>query len=88
MTGMMVADLMRETMIVILKMSGPLVAIGLFVGVIVSIIQALTQVQEQSLTFVPKLLAIFVGLLIFMPFIGSTLLHFSEQLFFKITQLE
>lgn len=88
MTGMMIGDLMRETMIVILKMGGPLMLIGLIVGVIVSIIQALTQIQEQSLTFVPKLLAIFAGLLIFMSYIGSTLMQFSEQIFLKMTQLE
>ncbi len=88
MTGMMVSDLMRETMLVILKLSGPLVAIALIVGVLVSILQALTQVQEQSLTFVPKLITMFLGLLVFMSYMGNTLLNFSEQLFLTITQLK
>jgi flagellar biosynthetic protein FliQ len=88
MTAMMVSDLMREMIVVILKLSGPIIAVALIVGVLVSILQALTQVQEQSLSFVPKLLTMFIGLLVFMSFMGQTLLQFSEKLFLKITQLE
>ena len=71
----------REALWVALMVGGPILGISLVVGVVVSIIQAVTQVNEQTLTFVPKLVAVFVGLLIFGPWMMETMLGFSAGLF-------
>jgi len=76
-----VLGLGREALWVALMVGGPILGISLVVGVVVSIIQAVTQVNEQTLTFVPKLVAVFVGLLIFGPWMMETMLGFSAGLF-------
>ena len=68
------------TLIIVLPMLG----IGLFVGVFISIVQAATQVQEMTLTFVPKILAIFIALLISFPWIMDKLVTFTRDLFLNI----
>lgn len=65
----------------VLKTALPLLLSGLVVGLIVSILQATTQIQEQTLAFVPKILAVFVALLIFGPWILNTLVDFASRLF-------
>jgi flagellar biosynthetic protein FliQ len=80
-------DLARETIIVVLELSAPVMLLGLLVGVVISLIQALTQVQEQTLAFVPKLIAIFVSLLIFLPFMLTTLSNFTERLVDRIATI-
>jgi flagellar biosynthetic protein FliQ len=73
-------EIAKESIFVLLKISLPLMLVALVVGLIVSIFQALTQIQEQTLTFVPKVVAIFFALIIFLPYIGSQLSVFSESL--------
>jgi flagellar biosynthetic protein FliQ len=73
-------DIAKEAIFVLLKISLPLMLVALVVGLIVSIFQALTQIQEQTLTFVPKVVAIFIALIIFLPYIGGQLSVFSESL--------
>lgn len=73
MTGPEVLDVGRDAIITLLQVSGPLLAVGLIVGVAVSLVQALTQVQEMTLVFVPKIVAMFVVMLIALPFMGSVL---------------
>jgi flagellar biosynthetic protein FliQ len=70
----------KEAIFVLLKVSLPLMLVALIVGLVISLFQALTQIQEQTLSFVPKLIAVFVALIIFLPFIGNQLSHFSEDL--------
>lgn len=82
-----VHDILHQAMIVLLKVSGPVLAVGLVVGVIVSLLQALTQIQEATLSFVPKILAICMSLLIFAPFMVDTLTYFSQDLYQKITEV-
>ncbi|MDP4724720.1 MAG: flagellar biosynthesis protein FliQ [Alphaproteobacteria bacterium] len=82
-----VGDLLRETVFLILKLSSPLLLTGLVVGVVISLVQALIQVQEQTLTFVPKLFAIFACLILCMGFMANTLMRFTEHLFVMITKL-
>jgi flagellar biosynthetic protein FliQ len=82
-----VGDLLRETVFLILKLSSPLLLTGLVVGVVISLIQALIQVQEQTLTFVPKLFAIFACLILCMSFMANSLVRFTEHLFVMITKL-
>ena len=73
MTGAETLDVAREAIWTIVIVSGPLLAVGLVVGVAISLVQALTQIQEQTLVFVPKILAIFVTLLLALPFMSESL---------------
>ena len=82
-----VLDISREAVIVLLKLSAPLMITALVVGLIVSLFQALTQIQEMTLAFVPKILVIFVSLLIFLPFMITTLVTFTEGLADRIIGL-
>ena len=75
-----VLDLARETVMVIVQMAGPAMLVALTVGLLVSLFQALTQIQEMTLTFVPKILAMFVSLLVFLPFMGGVLAGFMERI--------
>jgi flagellar biosynthetic protein FliQ len=75
-----VLEIGRDAVIVMLKISAPLMLISLIVGLIVSLFQALTQIQEMTLTFVPKLLVVFISLLLLAPFMLHTLIDFTEQM--------
>ena len=73
MTGPETLDIARDAIWTIVVVSSPLMIVGLVVGVVVSLFQALTQIQEQTLVFVPKILAIFVTLLLALPFMADSL---------------
>jgi flagellar biosynthetic protein FliQ len=73
MTGPEVLDVAREAIYTLVIVSAPVMLVGLVVGVAVSLLQALTQIQEMTLAFVPKILAIFVSLLIALPFMAEKL---------------
>lgn len=82
-----VLDISREAVIVLLKLSAPLMITALLVGLIVSLFQALTSIQEMTLAFVPKILVIFVSMLVFLPFMITTLITFTEGLADRIIGL-
>jgi flagellar biosynthetic protein FliQ len=73
MTGPEVLDVGRDAIFTLIIVSAPVMLVGLIVGVAVSLLQALTQLQEQTIAFVPKILAIFVSLLIALPFMAEKL---------------
>ncbi|HUC48224.1 MAG TPA: flagellar biosynthesis protein FliQ [Xanthobacteraceae bacterium] len=73
MTGPEVLDVARDAIVTLLVVSLPLMLVGLVVGVVISLLQALTQIQETTLVFVPKIIAIFVALLIALPFMADKL---------------
>src|ERR1043166_1688123 len=73
MTGPEVMDVARDAIVTLILVTTPLMLVGLIVGVAVSLLQALTQIQEATLVFVPKILAIFVTLLIALPFMADTM---------------
>lgn len=73
--------ILSEMIIVVLLGSGPILALALVVGLGIAFFQALTQVQEMTLTFVPKIVAIFLGLLASSPFIYSQLRGLSDRVF-------
>lgn len=77
-------DLAHETIIVALKLGAPVMLLALAVGLIISFLQALTQIQEMTLTFVPKMLVILLSLLLFLPFMLSTLTTFTDSLVSRI----
>ena len=73
MTGPEVMDVARDAIVTLLLVAAPLMLVGLIVGVAVSLLQALTQIQESTLVFVPKILAIFLALLVALPFMADAL---------------
>jgi flagellar biosynthetic protein FliQ len=73
MTGAETLDVARDAIWTIVVVSSPLMVIGLVVGVVVSLFQALTQIQEQTLIFVPKILAMFLTLLLALPFMADSM---------------
>jgi flagellar biosynthesis protein FliQ len=73
MTGPEVMDVARDAIWTLILVSSPLMLIGLAVGVMISLFQALTQIQEMTLVFVPKILAIFVAMLVVLPFMAEAL---------------
>jgi flagellar biosynthetic protein FliQ len=75
-----VLDVSRDAVIVTLKIGMPIMLIALIVGLVVSLFQALTQIQEMTLSFIPKMIAIFISLLLLMPFMLSTLTTFTHGL--------
>jgi flagellar biosynthetic protein FliQ len=84
MSGAEVLDLGRDAIwITVLVAAGPMI-VGLVVGLVVSLLQTLTQIQEQTLVFVPKILAIFFAILLFLPIMGGLLGNFTNQIFERI----
>ena len=73
MTGPEVLDVSRDAIVTLLIVASPLMLVGLIVGVAISLLQALTQIQESTLVFVPKILAIFVALLVALPFMADAM---------------
>lgn len=81
-----VLDVTREALMVTLKVGAPVMLIALLVGLVISLIQALTQIQEQTLAFVPKIVVIFVALMVLMPFMLSQLTGFTREIAARIAQ--
>lgn len=75
----------REALVVIIKTAGPIMLSGLIVGLIVALFQALTTIQELTLTFVPKIIFIFIAIVVFLPQMMTTVLEFARVLFDRIT---
>ena len=75
-----IIGLAGEAVMVVLKASAPMLVLALVVGLIVSVLQATTQIQEQTLAFVPKIVAVFVSVIIFGPWILNTLVDFTYRL--------
>ena len=80
MNGAEVLDVGRDAIWTRIIVSAPMMVVGLAVGVVIALIQALTQIQEQTLVFVPKILAIFVTMLLTLPFLGSTMNAFMNRI--------
>ena len=77
----------REAIMVVLTMSVPIMAVALFVGLIIALFQALTQLQEMTLVFVPKIVVVFAALIFFLPFMLSTLSNYMNNLADRIIGL-
>lgn len=80
MTGAEVLDIAREGVWVLIIASLPMMLVGLVVGVVIALFQALTQIQEMTLVFVPKILAIFITMLIALPFLGATMSGYMNRI--------
>lgn len=86
MTDVLVVEIIREGLTTVLKVAGPMLIVGLTVGLLVSILQATTQIQEQTLSFIPKIVAIFFTMAICGPWILRVLVGFAEKLFAYLEQ--
>ncbi len=82
-----VIDIARESIIVMLEVGGPILILGLIVGILVSLIQTVTQIQEATLAFVPKLLVIGIALVVMLPFMMQSLGGFTQRLFERIASM-
>ncbi len=82
-----VMDVAREAVIVMLMVGSPIMLLALTVGLTISLFQALTQMQEMTLTFVPKAIVIYLSLLLFLPFMLGVLVTFTESLMDRIVAL-
>jgi flagellar biosynthetic protein FliQ len=82
-----VIEICREAILVMLKVMGPVLLAGLIVGVVVSLLQAVTQIQEMTLAFIPKMAVIFGVTLWLLPFMMSTLGGFTKTLTDRIVQI-
>ncbi|MGI6383470.1 MAG: flagellar biosynthesis protein FliQ [Tissierellaceae bacterium] len=81
MTQVMILNIMRKAFFTIIMVSGPILVTALLVGLIISILQATTQIQEQTLSFVPKILAVILALMIFGSFMMNKLISLVNELF-------
>jgi flagellar biosynthetic protein FliQ len=75
-----VMEIARDSIIIVLKIGAPIMLAALIVGLVISLFQALTQIQEMTIAFVPKIIVIFAVFLLSMPFMLSTLITFTQQL--------
>jgi len=81
MSSEFVITMAERSVYVVLLVSGPLLALALIVGLIVSVFQATTQIQEQTLAFIPKIVAVLIGRVVFGPWMLSTIVSFTTELF-------
>jgi flagellar biosynthetic protein FliQ len=83
-----IIDVVRQAVLVALQVGAPVMLVGLLVGVSIALIQALTQVQEITLVFVPKILAIFLSLFFFFPTMAAILMGFMESLADRMVSIQ
>ena len=86
MTGADAIDFARESIYLLLLISAPAMLTALVVGVVIGLLQALTQIQEMTLVFVPKIIAIFLVLLIALPFAGEAMATYMDGIAARIAQ--
>ncbi len=84
MTGGEILDLGRDALWATVLISAPVMITGMVVGLVIAFFQALTQVQEMTLVFVPKIIAIFIAMVIFLPLMGAILGGFAQDIFTRI----
>jgi flagellar biosynthetic protein FliQ len=77
-------EIVRSALWTIIVASGPAVGAAMIVGIIIALFQALTQIQEMTLTFVPKIVAVFLTLIVTASFIGGQIYYFTEQIYSRI----
>ncbi len=87
MTPQMVVDIGRQTLYITLLIASPMLLFGLLVGVIIGIIQAVTQINEMTLVFVPKILAVSLAVILFLPWMLRLIITFATRLFTQIASL-
>ncbi|WP_066193846.1 MULTISPECIES: flagellar biosynthesis protein FliQ [Gracilibacillus] len=86
MSGQNVISLAEKGIYTILMVTGPLLLLALVVGLLVSIFQATTQIQEQTLAFIPKIVAVLLGIVFFGPWMLTTMVEFASEIFQNMNQ--
>ncbi|SDB88795.1 flagellar biosynthetic protein FliQ [Pelagirhabdus alkalitolerans] len=86
MSSELVISLAEQGIITVLMVAGPLLILALSVGLLVSIFQATTQIQEQTLAFIPKIVGVMVGIVIFGPWMLTRLVEFASSIFLNLNQ--
>ncbi|MCK8816516.1 flagellar biosynthesis protein FliQ [Natroniella sulfidigena] len=84
MSQTLVIEIGRKALLVTIQVAAPMLLLGMLAGLIVSIFQATTQIQEQTLSFIPKILAVLLALMVFGPWMLNVLLDFVGELFINI----
>jgi len=87
MNGAEVLDIGRDAIWLTIQLAAPVLIVGLVVGVAIGLLQALTQVQEATLVYAPKIVAIFISLLVFLPLMGALLTGFMRHIAERISSL-
>lgn len=88
MNSLEVIDIIQEALWLLLKLSSPIMFVALAVGLLVALFQALTQIQEMTLTFVPKIVAIFFCVMMILPWMITSMTDYMEQISDKIITIE
>ncbi len=83
-TGAAILDIARDGIVTFLKVGAPLMLVALTIGLVISLLQALTQIQEQTLIFVPKILAVFAAMLLMLPFMSDALAGYMTRIAIRI----
>ncbi|MGM0471492.1 MAG: flagellar biosynthesis protein FliQ [Bacillota bacterium] len=84
MTEQLAIEIGRKALINVLMVTAPMLGLGLAAGLVISILQATTQIQEQTLVFIPKIVAVIAAIMLFGPWMLNTLLDFVHNLFINI----
>ncbi len=87
MTDLLVIKIMRESLMTVLIVSAPILGVGMFVGLVISIIQTTTSIQEQTLTFVPKIVAIFLTIILLGSWMIRVLVNYTNNIFMLIEKI-
>ncbi len=81
MTVAQALDIARYSLILVIQLAGPVLVVGMLIGLAISLLQAVTQIQEQTLTFVPKMIAMAIAAIIFLPWLITKMLSFTQTMF-------
>jgi flagellar biosynthetic protein FliQ len=73
--------LIRDTLMVVLRVAAPLLIMGMIIGLLISLVQSITSIQDQTLTFVPKILAVILLAIVLLPWTVETLMEFTTEMF-------
>ncbi|WP_293863810.1 flagellar biosynthesis protein FliQ [uncultured Alsobacter sp.] len=84
MTGPELLDVARDGIMTFLKVASPLMLIALVIGVVISLVQALTQIQEQTVVYVPKIIAVGLAMILLLPFMGDALAAYMTRIAARI----
>ncbi|QDR80505.1 flagellar biosynthesis protein FliQ [Sporomusa termitida] len=87
MSGDMAIQIGRDALSMVMLVAAPMLGLGLLVGILVSVFQATTQIQEQSLAFIPKIIAVFVAILVFGPWMLSLVVGYAREVFLSIPNI-
>ncbi|MCA6224613.1 MAG: flagellar biosynthesis protein FliQ [Phenylobacterium sp.] len=87
MNGAEVLDVGRSALWLTIQLSAPMLIVGLVVGVVIGLFQALTQIQEATLVFAPKIVAVFISILVFLPIMGALMSGFMTEIVARIAAM-